>query len=164
MAMIDRLRLREAGMADASDQAEVFYHAVMEGASGHYSLGQREAWASVVPREASVWQVRQVRCYTVVAEIDRRCVGFCELNRQEGRVEMLYVWPALQGKGIASRLIEQVVSEAERLGLDTLRMDASLMLAPRLLHRGWESLGEETVERSGEYLKRIRLRLALPSH
>ncbi|MCX2522812.1 GNAT family N-acetyltransferase [Larsenimonas rhizosphaerae] len=162
--MIERLRLREAVMTDAADQAEVFYHAVMEGPSGHYSLAQREAWASAMPREASVWQVRQVRYYTVVAEIDRRCVGFCELNRHEGRVEALYVWPALQGKGIASRLVRQVVDEAERSGLDALCMEASLTLAPRLLHHGWESLGEETVERSGEYLKRIRLRLALPSH
>ena len=48
--MLERTRFREALPRDASDQAEVFYHAIMEGAANHYTLAQREAWASALWR------------------------------------------------------------------------------------------------------------------
>ncbi|WP_017429648.1 GNAT family N-acetyltransferase [Vreelandella jeotgali] len=156
-----RILYREARVQDAADQAEVFYHAVMQGAAQHYSLTQRRAWASVLPREASAWAVRHSLYTTLVAVCDGRCVGFLELDVADARVETLYVWPSLSGRGIGTTLL----IHAERLlleqGSGTIAIEASEMLVERLERRGWENLGEQWVERGGESLRRYRLRKCL---
>jgi putative acetyltransferase len=153
-----RIVYRQALVRDAADQAEVFYHAVMQGAANHYSLTERRAWAQVLPREASAWAARHPLYTTLVAVCDGRCVGFLELNMKAARVETLYVWPSLGCRGVGTTLL----IHAERLlleqGCDAVEIEASLMLVERLERRGWENLGEQWVERGGEKLKRYRLR------
>ncbi|EHJ92918.1 GNAT family N-acetyltransferase [Vreelandella boliviensis] len=152
-----RVMYRAALARDAADQAEVFYHAVMQGAATHYTLDERRAWANALPREGSAWGVRQALYTTLVATCDGRCVGFLELDLVAGRVETLYVWPSLSGRGIGTTLLVH----AERLlleqGLGRVEIDASSMLYERLVRRGWENHGEEWVERSGERLQRYKL-------
>lgn len=142
---------------DAADQAEVFYHAVMQGAATHYDLGERRAWANALPREASAWAARQAIYTTLVATCDGRCVGFLEMDVATGRIETLYVWPSLTGRGIGSTLL----IHAERLlleqGQSRVEIEASLVLYERLLRRGFDDHGEQWVERSGERLKRYRM-------
>ncbi|MWJ28731.1 GNAT family N-acetyltransferase [Halomonas sp. ZH2S] len=153
-----RILYRAALSRDAADQAEVFYHAVMQGATAQYDLTQRQAWASALPREASAWAVRQALYTTLVASCDGRCVAFLELDIPTGRVVTLYVWPTLAGRGIGTTLL----IHAERLllehGIQHIQIDASLMLCERLLRRGWRDLGEEWVERGGERLRRHHLK------
>lgn len=152
-----RVMYRAALARDAADQAEVFYHAVMQGAATHYTLDERRAWAKALPREGSAWGVRQALYTTLVATCDGRCVGFLELDLVAGRVETLYVWPSLAGRGIGTTLLVH----AERLlleeGKGRIEIEASLVLYERLLRRGWENHGEEWVERSGERLQRYKL-------
>lgn len=156
--VLERLRLRLAREEDGADQAEVFYHAIMQGAVSHYDREQREAWASALPREAPAWSVRQLRYLTVVADLDRRCVGFCELDVEGEQIVTLYVWPALQRQGIGMRLLDAALDQAREAGCRQLTLDASLMLAPQLSAKGWETLGADTVERNGVALARVRLR------
>ncbi|BBI53091.1 hypothetical protein HORIV_55120 [Vreelandella olivaria] len=93
----------------------------------------------------------------MVATCDGRCVGFLELDLVAGRVETLYVWPSLAGRGIGTTLLVH----AERLlieeGKGQVEIEASLVLYERLLRRGWENHGEQWVERSGERLLRYKL-------
>ncbi|MBP5978701.1 MAG: GNAT family N-acetyltransferase [Halomonas sp.] len=152
-----RVTYRAALARDASDQAEVFYHAVMQGAASHYELSQRRAWANALPREASAWAVRQALYTTLVAVCDGRCVGFVEFDTQKGRIETLYVWPSLTGRGIGTTLLIHAERMLLEQGVDRVEIEASAMLFDRLLRRGWENLGEQWVERSGESLKRYRL-------
>ncbi|MFO8044984.1 MAG: GNAT family N-acetyltransferase [Halomonas sp.] len=152
-----RICYREARARDAADQAEVFHHAVMQGAMSHYSVTQREAWASALPRDASAWAARHALFTTLVADCDGRCVGFLELDIPRGRIETLYVWPSLSRRGIGSTLL----IHAERLlmeqGHDLAHIEASLVLVERLVRRGWRVVGDEWVERGGERLCRTRL-------
>ncbi|HBM29159.1 GNAT family N-acetyltransferase [Halomonas sp. CnH100-B] len=152
-----RVTYRAALAKDAADQAEVFYHAVMQGAATHYGLDERRAWANALPREASAWAARQALYTTLVAACDGRCVGFLELNISAGRIETLYVWPSLAGRGIGTTLL----IHAERIllehGVSSVEIEASLVLYERLLRRGFDNLGEQWVERSGEMLRRYRL-------
>ena len=152
-----RIRYREALARDAGDQAEVFHHAVMQGAMARYSRAQREAWAAALPRDASAWAARHTLYTTLVADCDGRCVGFLELDPGRGHIVTLYVWPSLARRGIGSTLL----IHAERLlierGLGRASIEASLMLVDGLVRRGWHDLGEEWVERGGERLSRHRL-------
>lgn len=156
-----RIIYREARARDAADQAEVFYHAVMQGAASHYSLTQRRAWAGVLPRKACAWAARHPLYTTLVAVCDGRCVGFVELDVANARIETLYVWPSLGGRGIGTTLLihaERLLVEQGRGAVD---IEASLMLVERLERRGWENLGEQRVERGGESLRRYHLRKRL---
>lgn len=159
--MSQRIRYRAALSRDAADQAEVFHHAVMQGAAGHYTLAQREAWAGALPREASAWVVRQALYTTLVADCDGRCVGFVELDASEGRIETLYVWPSLGRRGIATQLLELAEQSLLEQGVTRLRIEASLVLADALGRHGWRRIGDEWVERQGESLPRVRLEKAL---
>ena len=155
--MLERVRYRVALPDDAADQGEVFHHAVMQGAAGYYSLAQRDAWASALPRETAAWAARQALFTTLVATCDGRCVGFVELDIGGGRIETLYVWPALARHGIGGRLLDYAEDEMRAQGVERLRIEASLILAPGLERRGWVRRGEEWVERRGERLNRIVL-------
>ncbi|PRY66809.1 GNAT family acetyltransferase [Vreelandella songnenensis] len=152
-----RITYRAALARDAADQAEVFYHAVMQGAASHYALSQRRAWANALPREASAWAVRHALYTTLVAVCDGRCVGFLELDIEGGRIETLYVWPSLTGRGIGTTLLIHAERILLEQGVDRVEIEASEVLFDRLLRRGWENRGEQWVERSGESLKRYRL-------
>ena len=159
--MLERTRFREALPRDASDQAEVFYHAIMEGAANHYTLAQREAWASALPRTAEAWMARQAIHSTLVAECDGHCIGFCERDLRAGRIETLYVWPSVARQGVGSRLLSLSIEALREAGHSEAMIEASLVLAPSLVERGWATLGEEWSERQGERLPRVRMRLAL---
>jgi putative acetyltransferase len=67
------------------------------------------------------------------------------------------VWPSLAGRGIGTTLL----IHAERIllehGVSQVEIEASLVLYERLLRRGFDNLGEQWVERSGEMLRRYRL-------
>jgi putative acetyltransferase len=67
------------------------------------------------------------------------------------------VWPSLAGRGIGTTLL----IHAERIllehGVSQVEIEASLVLYERLLRRGFDNLGEQWVERSGEMLQRYRL-------
>jgi len=149
-----RVFYRSVMAKDAADQAEVFHHAVMQGASRHYSLEQRRAWASALPREASAWSARQALYTTLVADCDGHCVGFVELDLARARIVTLYVWPSLAGRGIGGRLLALAEQRLVEGGARRMIIEASLMLAERLPDKGWESHGEEWVERNGERLPR----------
>ncbi|MCG6657631.1 GNAT family N-acetyltransferase [Halomonas campisalis] len=152
-----RILYRLAKASDAADQAEVFHHAVLQGAAAHYDRAEREAWAAALPREACAWAARHALYTTLVATCDGRCVGFAELDMSAARIVTLYVWPSLARRGIGTTLLVH----AERLFLEhghgLIRMEASLVLVGSLLKRGWRDLGEEWVERGGERLRRHRL-------
>ncbi|WP_108445104.1 GNAT family N-acetyltransferase [Halomonas denitrificans] len=149
-----RIVYRAARVRDAADQAEVFHHAVMQGAAGHYTLAEREAWAMALPRDASAWSARQALFTTLVADCEGRCVGFLELELAAGRIETLYVWPSLGRRGIGGTLLVHAERMLLEQGVSRVRVEASAVLAPGLLRRGWTLLGDDWVERGGERLFR----------
>lgn len=156
-----RITYRQALSRDAADQAEVFYHAVMQGAASHYATSERQAWASALPREASAWAARQALYTTLAAVCDGRCVGFLELDDKQGRIVTLYVWPSLAGRGIGSTLLIHAERILLEQGTARVEIEASLVLFERLERRGFVNHGEQWVERSGQWLKRYRMSKAL---
>ncbi|WP_110656664.1 GNAT family N-acetyltransferase [Salinicola halimionae] len=162
--MLERTRFRQALPKDAPDQAEVFHHAIMDGAAGRYTLAQRRAWSMALPRTAEAWMVRQAIHFTLVAECDGHCVGFCESDMAAGRIETLYVWPSVARQGLGSRLLSLSIDALREAGHKSALIEASLVLAPSLIARGWQTLSEERVERHGELLTRLCMRLSLSTH
>lgn len=149
-----RILYRQARARDGADQAEVFHHAVMQGAAAHYSVEEREAWAASMPREGSVWAARQALYTTLLATCDGRCVGFLELDIPKGHVHTLYVWPSLARRGIGSTLLVHAERMLLEHGYSRVTINASRMLAESLLRRGWRDIGPEWVTRDDVRLER----------
>lgn len=152
-----RILYRQAKARDGADQAEVFHHAVMQGAAAHYSVAEREVWAATMPREGSVWAARQSLYTTLVATCDGRCVGFLEVDIPRSHVATLYVWPSLARRGIGTTLLVHAERMLLEHGHGRVTIDASRMLTESLLRRGWQDLGVEWVNRDGVKLERRRL-------
>lgn len=152
-----RILYRQAKARDGADQAEVFHHAVMQGAAAHYDVEEREAWAASMPREGSVWAARQALYTTLVATCDGRCVGFLELDLPGGHIHTLYVWPSLARRGIGTTLLVHAERMLLEHGHGRITIDASRMLAESLQRHGWRDRGVEWVRRDGVRLERRRL-------
>lgn len=84
-------------------------------------------------------------------------MGFLEVDLDAGRIETLYVWPSLTGRGIGTTLLVHAERMLLEQGKGKVEIEASSMLYERLMRRGWQNHGEQWVERSGERLKRYKL-------
>ena len=96
--------VRPASREDVAAIIDVFRASVRQIASRDYTPAQVLAWA---PDEIdpAAWAHRSATRYAWVAEIDLVIAGFSELE-VDGHLDMMYVHPAFQRRGVASALFE----------------------------------------------------------
>jgi putative acetyltransferase len=145
------VEVRAAEAGDAADIAGLFYHTVLNVNVRDYSRAQVEAWAGAAP-DPEMWEERiaageSVR-QTFVAVMDGQVLGFAEFEG-EGHIDTLYVHHEYQGCGIASRLLDWIEAEAQRLGLVRLYTEASITARPFFEKRGFSVLTPQLVEQGG---------------
>lgn len=121
---------------DAKLTWNVYYRAVRDTASNDYSSEQVAAWApdSV---DVAAWNERRLSSHTFVATIERRVVGFSDVT-DDGLLDMLFVHPEADGRGIARALVTAVVKKAHELGLPRVHTHASRTARPAFEHFGFE--------------------------
>jgi putative acetyltransferase len=79
-----------------------------------------------------------------LAILDEHVAGFGSLTT-DCNIEMLYTAVDAQGKGVASRLLAELESEARRRGNEWLVTDASLTALRVFERNGFEVIREQTV-------------------
>jgi len=141
--------IREAVAGDAGPLAQVFYAAVQ--AADGYSPAQRNAWCDRAPA-AQDWADRLSGLITLVA-VDAGPLGFVSLRGDDGYLDLAFVDPAHAGKGVFSQLDAVAENRARSRGLRRMHTQASLMLHPILLAKGWTVLRPNTVTRNGQSLQ-----------
>ena len=146
--------------ADLDAVMDLFRESVRRVAIRDYSQAQVEAWAPDRP-DRERWAERRASRPTWVAEIDGTIAGFTDLE-PDGHVDMMYVHPDHQGKGIATGLLKTVESEAARLGLGRLYTEASITAKPFFERKGFHVIAPQTVSLRGmDFLNyRMEKRLA----
>ena len=144
---------------DAPTLMAVFRDSVRRSAHPAYSPQQLAAWAPD-EMDALAWAERRASRPTWVAEVEGRAVGFSDLEA-DGHLDMLYVAADVQGRGVASALLDAVLSAARALGLTRVFTEASLTARPFFERRGFRTLGEQSVERHGEWLVNVRMERVL---
>ena len=126
------VEVRNARRSDAPAIAELFHNTVLNINVRDYTVAQVEAWAGPAP-DPEMWAERvgsdDNAKRTFVAIEGERVVGFAELEG-DGHLDTLYVHHELQGRGVASRLLDRVEAEARRLGLTRLYAEASITARP----------------------------------
>jgi putative acetyltransferase len=131
------VRLRRCEPADGPATLAVFLRAVRITAAASYRPDQIAAWA---PREledeVDGWSARQSERNAVVAEIDEAIVGFSDVD-ESGYIDMLFVDPDHNRRGVATALLGWVVAEAARLGAARLTTCASETARPFFRKHGF---------------------------
>jgi putative acetyltransferase len=141
--------IRDATISDAAAIADIFYHTVLNVNVRDYSGAQVEAWAGPAP-EPGMWEERiSGERRTFVAARGERVLGFAEFEG-DGHIDTLYVHHEYQGCGIASRLLDRIEAEAQRLGLARLYTEASITAKPFFESRGFSVVTPQRVEVRGQ--------------
>ena len=148
-------RIRPYRPADAAPLLAVFQDSVCRSAHEHYSSAQLAAWAPD-QTDLRAWADRRASHPTWVAEAEGEAIGFIDLE-SDGHLDMLYVKAAFQGRGVASALLETVLSAARVQGLGRIFTEASLTAQPFFARHGFQVLGEQMVERHGQKLVNVRM-------
>ena len=77
-----------------------------------------------------------------VAEENDGIVGFGQLNVESGEVEAVYVLPNAERQGVGTRLLRTLEEYAQKHGLTSLHLDASLNAVPFYLSAGYVPVRE----------------------
>jgi putative acetyltransferase len=120
-----------------------------------YSLAQVAAWASD-GIDTVVWFGRFTGRYVPVAEEAGRPVGFAELE-SNGHIDRVYVSADHQRRGIGRQLLDAVVAEARRVGLDRLFTEASITARPFFEAHGFTTLAPQVVTCRGAEFVNYRM-------
>ncbi|WP_333868478.1 GNAT family N-acetyltransferase [Cypionkella sp.] len=139
---------------DADALAQIFYDAVRIGAAPYYATAQLQAWAPQRP-SAAVWTARLTGLICFVA-CDPQPVGFMAL-RADGYLDLAFVAPAQQRRGVASLLHQAVLTHAQGLGLRLLTTESSLAAQGFFAGKGWQTLARQSVQRHGQAIENFRM-------
>jgi putative acetyltransferase len=139
--------------ADLDAVMSVFLRSVRGVASRDYDAGQIAAWAQV---DRDVWSRRRLDRPTWVALLDDVIAGFIDLERT-GHVDMLFVDPASQRRGVASALLDTVENAARVQRLAVLDTDASITARPFFEKHGFQVVRSQDVALRGQRLTNFRM-------
>jgi putative acetyltransferase len=145
--------------ADTSLLAEIFRSSIGELTSDDYTEAQQAAWIAAADDE-DAFGARLAGELTLVAVIDGVPVGFASLKGVD-QIDMLYVHPAVVGRGVGAQLCDALEKLAAARGATQLRADASDTALGFFEHRGYEAQSRNTVPRNDEWLANTTVRKPL---
>jgi|SRR6185437_2437381 len=159
--------VRDLRHADIPAVISVFRASVRLTACRDYTHEQVVAWA---PDEIDLaaWAKRYDTRQAWVAEVGAgfarassletgsEIVGFIELEGSS-HLDMMYVHPAVQRRGVGSALLSQLESAARELGARRLRTEASITARPFFERRGFLLVAEQTVALRSQQLINFRM-------
>lgn len=155
--------LRRYAPGDLAAVVGLFHRAVHISAAGDYTPEQLAAWAPDPP-DLATWSARLASGETLVAETEGQILGFIRVAHDDGStalVDLLYVAPEVQRRGVATALLERAREWGRRQQLAALVADVSITARPFMERHGFSVVAEQLVERHGAALRRFRMRRPL---
>jgi putative acetyltransferase len=141
---LPNLIIRSAYDSDAQDLQRVFEAAVIIGCRAHYNELQLQAWISMAQQRRN-WRDMVENDQVWVALCDGSMVGFIVLQDQ-GYIDMLFVHPEIQGRGIARQLYATAEQFALRRGDGRLHVQASISAQPFFTKQGFAVINDQLVQ------------------
>ncbi len=149
------IRVRCYTDADLPAVLAVFQGSVHAIAGRDYTPAQTAAWAPDPPDRAA-WAERLTGGGVFVAEYNGRIAGFARID-DCGRVDLLYVDPAHQRRGVGRALLQRVTAWGVTRGRQLLTAEVSITARPFFERAGFRVIGPQTVERRGVRLQNFRM-------
>ncbi len=141
--------------ADAAALVHLFRASVRRIAARDYSRSQVAAWAPDLIDETEFGQHCASKS-TWVATIDEHIAGFSDIE-PDGHVDMLFVHPDFQRRGVARALLQHVEMSAREMQLRRLYAEASITARPVFEAVGFKVVVPQTVNIRGEFLMNFRV-------
>jgi putative acetyltransferase len=117
-----RASLRPYLPSDAALCAAIFQAAIEELTADDYDEDQREAWAARGD-DVEAFGARLAGALTLIAIVEGGPVGFASLKGEV--VDMLFVAPAVAGRGIGTMLLDALIKLAGARGVTKLTSEVS---------------------------------------
>ncbi|WP_159834360.1 GNAT family N-acetyltransferase [Burkholderia sp. 8Y] len=130
------IEIRPYRASDLDGVIDLFLRAVRETASVDYNEKQIDVWAQADPDE---WAVARASRPTWVAFTGGQLAGFADLERN-GLIDMMFVHPDHQRKGVATALLARIEAEADEAGMQVLHTYASATGRPFFEYCGFTML------------------------
>ncbi len=153
--------IRPYAPEDVDACAALFTRAVREVASRDYDPAQVAAWA---PDEIDRvrWAARLGGRPTWVATLGGEIAGFSDLE-PDGHIDMLFVDPDHQGRGVAAALLDWIEARAAEAGIERLFTEASLTARGFFEKRDFRVIVAQDVPLRGQVLRNYRMEKTLRS-
>ena len=129
------LNIRRAQQEDRHSIMSVHVDAVTGIQTSFYTTEEIQAWAAPKKPESYEESIRSKEFF--VAEADGVIVGFGILNQSTTEIEAVFVSPRAGRRGIGLELLQKLEQRARALGLDELRLNASLNAVPFYKRAGY---------------------------
>lgn len=157
MAEPPAIKIRPYQNDDLDAVISVFLSSIREIAARDYTQAQIVAWAQA---DRTTWQQARSSRTTWVAlqreSNSEKIIGFTDL-KPNGHLDMMYVHPYHQRRGVATALLSVVEHGAREQGIATLTVDASLTAKPFFERHGFQLLNEQQVPLRGQILRNFRM-------
>ncbi|MGG7179270.1 GNAT family N-acetyltransferase [Clostridium paraputrificum] len=144
------MNIRRYKSEDCKEIIELFYNTVHSVNSKDYNEKQIEVWA---PKEFNIlgWDKSLSEHFSVVVEENNIIVGFGDLHFS-GYLDRLYVHKHYQGKGIATRIVNEIEKYAKESMIKIITTHASITAKSFFEGKGYKVIKEQTVKRKDQYL------------
>jgi putative acetyltransferase len=157
-AQQDGFSVRSYEPDDAEATIDIFLRAIREVASKDYNPAQISAWAKV--DDAEIWAQYRASRPTWLAMDGSKPIGFTDL-KSDGCLDMMFVSPDYQGKGVASLLLATVENAAREQRLQRIFTEASLTARPFFERKGFVIVTAQQVEKRGQILSNFLMEKTL---
>jgi putative acetyltransferase len=145
--------IRPYTSTDLDAVIDIFQRAVRETASRDYNEAQISAWSQV---DYSRWEMRRMSRPTWLALVDGQPAGFTDLE-PDGHLDMMFVHPAFNGRGIATELFKTVIESARQQGIQRVFTEASITAKPFFEKQGFAVITSQLVEIRGQVLQNFKM-------
>lgn len=137
--------IRNASADDLADILHLFEESIRMTCSDEYTLKQINAWVGS-SRDREKWMNRIDKDLFIVSERAGQITGFASLKGKD-HVDLLYVHPRHQRKGIAQRLLQTLTREARKRPVSRLSTLASLTALAFFKKMGFHTVRKNEVIR-----------------
>jgi putative acetyltransferase len=149
------IQIRDYQASDCEALAGIFTRAVRQIARRDYSPAQIAAWAPQT-HDMDAFGARRIARPTFVAEYKKQVAGFTDLDG-EGHIDMFYVDPDFQRRGVGSAMLRFVTERAQAERCKRLFGEVSITARPVFERHGFKVLAYQTVETNGQALGNYRM-------
>ena len=150
--------LRPYLATDAALCAAIFSAAVEELAADDYDEEQRAAWAAR-SEDVAAFGARLEGALTLVAIREGGPVGFASLK--DGSIDMLFVAPAVAGRGVGAMLLDGLTKLARARGVQKLTSEVSDSARLTFERQGFSAERRNMVRIGGQWLANTTMVKAL---
>ncbi|HJS01310.1 MAG TPA: GNAT family N-acetyltransferase [Flavobacterium sp.] len=153
--------IRIGQISDLSEIQKLFSDSITFVCSKDYSQIQIDAWKTAALK-LERWQMIVENQFFIVAEFDNKIVGFASLENGN-YIDVLYVHKDYQRQGIAQRLFDTILKEANRLNSLFITADVSITAKPFFESNGFLVVKEQIQQRNNVDIVNFKMQKTVKS-